>query len=649
MTDPTALDDQFLPLAFALHSTPGAYAVLAGAGVSLGAGLPSAWGIVVELVNQIAQLEDPNHPELDEETAGPWYEERFKKEPAYSELLEQLAPTPHQREALLRGFFESRDEDTEQRPGPSKAHTAVAAMMASGTIKVIVTLNFDRLFETALRQLQIEPVVIATDADAEGMAPLHTIDHCVIHLHGDYRSAASMLNTTKELKVYRPHMQRLLEQVVRDYGLIVAGWSVTYDVALKETIAAHHRPRFTMGWIDPSPLRDAARELVSAKDAQVLPTTADNALGRLADQVTALRERRARHPATLTVATSRIKRQLAGQRPAIAAHDMVAAEMGTLVDHPALVMRRYQSGDGDSYERRFDQLAEASRTPAGCVAALAYWGDDTTDQWWVPELERFAQTPRVSGMTSYIELPYVVGTRLLYAAGVAATAARRYALVDRALSVPAHRLASTKPQTLNSILDWSRVHTYLPKESPGRRPSVIVDIVSEALGLHRTRVDDAWQTFEVLRILTPILADESFASDAIHYQSRTSLIKTANAAGQPEVAQQAAKDRDDVLQKMTASCDVYRPHVWMVDSFSGDDRLVSPCVERLTRDVSALRELTPHLTNVDGETALTAALAAVGKLLANQASDRRHDFFPTNGAAFIPSEFWLDDTPAPTA
>jgi hypothetical protein len=51
-------DDPYLPLAFSLASNPGACAVLAGAGVSKGAGLPSAWDIEVDLVRKIAQRDN---------------------------------------------------------------------------------------------------------------------------------------------------------------------------------------------------------------------------------------------------------------------------------------------------------------------------------------------------------------------------------------------------------------------------------------------------------------------------------------------------------------------------------------------------------------------------------------------------------------
>lgn len=55
----TSTDDLYLPLAFSMYSTPGAYAVLAGAGVSIGAKLPTAWDIVVDLAQQLADQTTP--------------------------------------------------------------------------------------------------------------------------------------------------------------------------------------------------------------------------------------------------------------------------------------------------------------------------------------------------------------------------------------------------------------------------------------------------------------------------------------------------------------------------------------------------------------------------------------------------------------
>ena len=167
-----SIDDPFLPLAFSLFSNSGAYAVLAGAGVSRGAGLPTAWDIVVDLISQIA---GDDADELTSDTAAAWYEKRFGQTPTYSDVVEKLALTPTERQGLLRKYFEPSVDDHGAAFGPSGAHRAIARMMQVGLIRVVLTMNFDRLFEQALRELQIEPTIVATEADAQGLAPLHTV------------------------------------------------------------------------------------------------------------------------------------------------------------------------------------------------------------------------------------------------------------------------------------------------------------------------------------------------------------------------------------------------------------------------------------------------------------------------------------------
>ena len=41
-------------LATSMHAQPGVYAVLLGSGVSTGAGIPTGWGVVRELVRRVA-------------------------------------------------------------------------------------------------------------------------------------------------------------------------------------------------------------------------------------------------------------------------------------------------------------------------------------------------------------------------------------------------------------------------------------------------------------------------------------------------------------------------------------------------------------------------------------------------------------------
>jgi hypothetical protein len=289
-------DDPYLPLAFSLASSPGAYAVLAGAGVSKGAGLPSAWDIEVDLVRKIAQR-DNSDVVIDNSNAEDRYFDNYGKQLTYSSVIEDVAPNPHERQALLQKYFESTDdEDGASVPvPPSTAHRAVAQLIEAGIIRVVVTMNFDRLFEQVLNERQIQPTIVATEGDAEGLGPLRLVQASVIHLHGEHLNPTSMLNTAAELNGYSPHMERLLREVLSDYGLIVAGWSVEHDGALREAAKACCNKRFTTGWVEPGRVSDAARQLIDAYSAVFFDATADDTFGHLADQVAAVRERGARH------------------------------------------------------------------------------------------------------------------------------------------------------------------------------------------------------------------------------------------------------------------------------------------------------------------------------------------------------------------
>ena len=48
--------DPQVSLAFALHTNPGAYAALVGSGVSVGAGIPTGWQVVLDLISKVARV-----------------------------------------------------------------------------------------------------------------------------------------------------------------------------------------------------------------------------------------------------------------------------------------------------------------------------------------------------------------------------------------------------------------------------------------------------------------------------------------------------------------------------------------------------------------------------------------------------------------
>jgi SIR2-like domain len=619
-------DDPYLPLAFSLASSPGAYAVLAGAGVSKGAGLPSAWDIEVDLVRQIAER-DKATVLIDDNNAEQWYADNYGKQLTYSTVIEEVTNTAHERQALLGKYFESVDEEdgTSTPSPPSAAHRAIARLVEAGIIRVIVTMNFDRLFELALVERDIEPTIVATGGDAKGLGPLHLVQACVIHLHGDYLNATSMLNTAAELTGYTPNMRRLLRHVLGDYGLIVAGWSAEHDTALREAVKASYTKRFTMGWISPGHITDAASQIIGAHSAAVFKTTADDAFAHLADQVTAIRQRQARHPLTEAVAASRIKRHLTQQSPAISAHDMVAEEFTRLRGLPEFDLSNYSNSDPNYAQELRSRVIEAARIPVAAVAVLAYWGDPETDRWWMSNLERLARPTRHSGSTWLINLPLVAASMLFYAAGVAAACAQNYERVARVFGLHGEPINRAGPVPAWTMLAPDPSMTGL---TAAQHHKAVSATLVEVLGPGSDVIDDAWQLFEILR-----LAQQLTHADQFHQAVMEAGGLIGSQAGRAKfIAALAARCHPDGLHLLA---------VEQVYSTGTHRRWSSPVAERLAAEVDREGSLHPIVsalnTNAENiELALEAVSDAVG-----QVADRHPANRPGPGG-WMPDRIWLD-------
>ncbi|MCD2147398.1 SIR2 family protein [Gordonia paraffinivorans] len=676
MTDSAGIgtDDPYLPLAFSMHSTPGAYAVLAGAGVSFGA-VPTAWEIVVDLAQRICRVrgDEATAATLTGDTVEDWFATTFNKPLTYGGILAEVAPAPHERGAVLREFFESADaSEVAALPEPTAAHRAIARLVADGTVRVIVTMNFDHLFEAALREVGVEPVVVATDSAAEGLPPLHTVECCVVHLHGSYRDASSMLNTDDELGTYKPHMHALLRDIVGSHGLLIAGWSAQWDHALRATLRGNYRPFYTSAWINPSPLKDDAREVATALGARAFEATADEAFTRLADAVTAMRTRQTRHPLTAAVIVDRIKRDLAGAQPAITAHDTFAAETGRLEGLDALNLTQFHLKDRSAYDALVAQIDEGCTVPVAATATLARWGTADTDRWWLPVIEQWAHVTRASGHTIALELPTLVATRLVYAGGLGAVAANRYDTLAQIFTVPT--VDDRLNRSLLALTDWARQHSDINDNDRGTMRDRFTETVRDALGLSQARFDAMWQEFEVLRMTAQIMTAPEFRI----YQTRAVQPLNAERAArlqEPDSGhhRQTITELDEALRPLSAMATSYRPHIEMLDTMrraGGRERWISPVAQRLierpdrnlieafgtllhldeliaseSTGLSAKSVGSPAITRASAVTVTVALRATAARLnqLADQACHYVLHQSPPGGGMFLPNEVWLDD------
>jgi hypothetical protein len=249
------ISDGLTQLSFSLFENRGVFAILLGSGLSRAAEIPTGWEITLDLIRRVAIAQGvEEQPDWAE-----WYRQRTGQEPNYSALLEELARSPSERRAILNRYIEPTKEDREDgRKIPTAAHHAIAELVRGGYIRVLVTTNFDRLTESALREVGVEPTVVASVDALKGAEPMAHSTCYILKLHGDYKDTR-ILNTDAELSAYPPDFDRQLDRVFDEYGLIVCGWSGEWDHALREAILRAPNRRYPMYWVARGELGNGAR------------------------------------------------------------------------------------------------------------------------------------------------------------------------------------------------------------------------------------------------------------------------------------------------------------------------------------------------------------------------------------------------------
>lgn len=470
--------------------------MLLGAGISRSTGVKTAWEVLQELIRRASVVAG----ETVAQDPITWWTETTGEAPTYPAVLAEVASTQDERRALLTEFFvRSPSELADGVKVPSEGHQAVARLVAAGLVRVILTTNFDLLVEEALRANGIEPVVASTPEAIEGMEPLHAQRCVVVHLHGDYLNPG-ILNTEDELGSYAPATERRIQQVFDEYGLIVIGWSAAWDRALVALLKAAAPPRYASWWVEPGPLSPHQVDLVAARSAEHIGATADAGLTAIADTCDALADLKARSdPIAAGAAVAAAKGDLARPGPSIRTHDRLRAELERVASCETVRPLNFD-GDSSERERRVDGLLGTSEVALALVASVAYWGDEATDRWWFGSIERFAHRQHVSGDTLMINLARAPAVLVMYAAGVAATAAERWGLVGRLLTEPVTE-THTGGQLLPVALALRPDDVGLPGGAL-RVSRVLWPLFVDLLGLDVAAYVDAWERFEYLHHLT---------------------------------------------------------------------------------------------------------------------------------------------------
>lgn len=439
-------------LAFSVSENKGVYALLLGSGISRSAEIPTGWEITTDLIRRVAAATGVK----EQADWGKWYSKKTGKNPDYSELLATLATTPAERRAILHSYIEPDEQDREQGlKVPTKAHVAIADLVVTGHIKVIVTTNFDRLLETALRARGVEPTVVASVDTLLGAEPISHSDCYVLKLHGDYKDAR-LLNTEDELGNYPEQYDALLDRILDEYGLIICGWSGDWDLALRKAMLRAPSRRYSNYWLTRGVPQDAAKELIQQRGARLIKIkSADAFFGELRDKVQTIEQARKINPASIDLLIASAKRFLTKAEFRIQLEDLVSREFEELVRKLDAIKVEEAPNPATitSHARNLEAACEGISKLAG---VLGRWGDGSELPIVIDLIKAaydWATKPGGSGFTVWVHFREYPAVLISTAYGMGLVRAHRWRHLYRVFNVNLsrdHREPTTIVHTLYS-------------------------------------------------------------------------------------------------------------------------------------------------------------------------------------------------------
>ncbi|NTI78589.1 SIR2 family protein [Rhizobium rhizogenes] len=367
--------DPITQIAFSMSANKGVYALVVGSGLSRAAGIPTGWEITLDLVRRVASARGIE----DQTDWAAWYRASTGAEPNYSSLLAELAISPAERRSILHSYIEPDEDDRAGgRKLPTAGHQAIARLVRDGFIRVVITTNFDRLLENALREVGIEPTVVSSVDALKGAEPITHSSCYILKLHGDYKDAR-ILNTDEELSGYPSPYNTLLDRIFDEHGLIICGWSGEWDHALREAMLRAPNRRYPIFWALRGSPGTGAEELIEQRKAQRLPIAdADTFFGTLYQQVETLTLSRRQNPMSVELTVNIVKRQLARQEDRIKLDETMSEQAAQLLAR--LHTAEFSIHDGwsvEGLERRVSVYENVSEGLAKAMGAMGRWGSGT--------------------------------------------------------------------------------------------------------------------------------------------------------------------------------------------------------------------------------------------------------------------------------
>jgi hypothetical protein len=374
-------------------------------------------------------------------------------------LLEELSSSPDERRAILHSYIEPSEEDRENgRKVPTAAHYAVADLVRGGYIRVIITTNFDRLTENALRERGVEPTIVSSVDALAGAEPLtHSVCY-VLKLHGDYKDAR-ILNTDEELSGYPPLYNALLDRILDEHGLIVCGWSGEWDRALRAAFLRAPNRRYSVFWASRGNLGDGAVQLVEHRRARVIPITdADSFFAALKQRVETLEQSQRQNPLSIELLVNSAKRFLVRPEFRIQLDELFMGETERLIaqidSEEFAVPAQWDQAQFRVRVRKYEAVTEPLAAMCG---VLGRWGDDGELSLILDIIRSLvAQDAKLrGGLTFYLNIRSYPAVLVFTAYGLGLVRAERWRALHQLFSFPIDRQNGEPRRVIDELFLWA--------------------------------------------------------------------------------------------------------------------------------------------------------------------------------------------------
>ena len=173
----------------------------------------------------------------------------------------------------------------------------------------------------------------------------------------------------------------------------------------------------------------------------------------------------------------------------------------------------------------------------------------------------------------------------------------------------------------------------------------IMGAAGEALGIGMEPIDDALQTFDVLRLCAEIMNNENFQASVDGYALTSA--KVGAMAHVDQAAHHAARtELQGVIDRVGESCRVYGSHILAQErtiNAQEGRRWHSPVAERLAQEVQRAGEQHPLVSGMQRKPdAMWLALKGVSAAVGRRAWELEWQATPVGRFDFIPVQVWLD-------